>query len=62
MDVQLHVDSDTLIPEIARYLVAVDAFRAADCEPTWRPELELKDGPIVLRLAPYGQAAPAAGS
>lgn len=27
-----------LIDEIARYLAAVDLFRAAGCEPTWRPE------------------------
>lgn len=30
---------DTLVGEIARYLVAVDLFRAEHCEPTWRPEL-----------------------
>ena len=30
---------DTLIDEIARYLVAVDLFRAEHCEPTWRSEL-----------------------
>jgi hypothetical protein len=27
-----------LIREIARYLAAVDAFRAEHCEPTWLPE------------------------
>jgi hypothetical protein len=27
-----------MIEEITRYLAAVDAFRAAGCEPTWRPE------------------------
>lgn len=31
--------TEGLIEEIARYLAVVDAFRAADCEPTWRPEL-----------------------
>ena len=30
---------DTLIGEIARYLAAVDLFRAERCEPTWRSEL-----------------------
>jgi hypothetical protein len=32
------IDLDALLDEIARYLAAVDAFRAAACEPTWRPE------------------------
>jgi len=32
-------DPNALIDEIARYLAVVDLFRAADCEPTWRPEL-----------------------
>jgi len=27
---------ETLIAEIARYLEAVDCFRALDCEPSWR--------------------------
>ena len=27
-----------LIDEIARYLAAIDAFRAAGCEPAWRRE------------------------
>ena len=31
-------DPNVLIDEIVRYLAVVDAFRAADCEPTWRPE------------------------
>ena len=30
--------AEKLIDEINRYLAAVDAFRAANCEPTWRPE------------------------
>ena len=30
--------SETLIDEIARYLSAVDVFRAEWCEPTWLPE------------------------
>ena len=31
------LDIDTLLDEIARYLAAVEAFRAAACEPTWLP-------------------------
>jgi hypothetical protein len=29
---------ETLIDEIARYLAAVDVFRAERCEPKWLPE------------------------
>jgi hypothetical protein len=29
---------EALIQEIARYLAAVDLFRAEHCEPTWRVE------------------------
>jgi hypothetical protein len=39
MNEQLDIDSWVLAEEIARYLAVVDAFRAANCEPTWRPEL-----------------------
>ncbi len=39
MNEQVRIDSEALVVEIARYLAAVDAFRAADCEPSWRPEL-----------------------
>jgi hypothetical protein len=38
MDELLDIDVDALLQEIARYLAAVDAFRAAACEPTWLPE------------------------
>ena len=31
---------EELIDEIVRYLAVVDAFRAAGCEPIWRPEPE----------------------
>lgn len=31
----LDIDIDALMLEIARYLAAVDAFRAAACEPVW---------------------------
>jgi hypothetical protein len=30
--------SEALIREIARYLAAVDVFRAERCEPKWLPE------------------------
>jgi hypothetical protein len=30
------IDIEALLDEIQRYLAAVDAFRAAGCEPTWR--------------------------
>jgi hypothetical protein len=33
------IDIAALIDEIRRYLAAVEAFRAAGCEPTWRPDL-----------------------
>jgi hypothetical protein len=29
------IDIAALLDEICRYLAAVDAFRAAGCEPTW---------------------------
>jgi hypothetical protein len=29
---------EALVEEIRRYLAAVDAFRAAGCEPTWRTD------------------------
>jgi hypothetical protein len=32
------IDITALVEEIGRYLAAVDAFRAAGCEPTWRPD------------------------
>ena len=31
-------DHGALIPEIERYLIAVEAFRAEGCEPRWRAE------------------------
>lgn len=34
-----HTAAERLIDEVSRYLAAVDVFRAANCEPTWRPEL-----------------------
>ncbi len=36
----MNSSSDTnLIGEVARYLAAVEVFRAERCEPTWLPEL-----------------------
>jgi hypothetical protein len=32
------IDITALIDEIQRYLAAVDAFHAAGCRPTWRPD------------------------
>jgi hypothetical protein len=34
----LTIRLDELVDEIVRYLGVVDVFRAAGCEPTWRPE------------------------
>lgn len=31
-------EAPKLMEEVDRYLAAVDLFRAAGCEPTWRPE------------------------
>jgi len=39
MDELIHIDRKELFLEIARYLAAVDLYRAEQCEPTWRPEL-----------------------
>ena len=41
---KLHTEAAALMREIARYLAAVDAFRAELCEPTWLPELSLSGG------------------
>ena len=38
VNTQLLIETEALIEEITRYLAVVDAFRAADAEPTWRPE------------------------
>jgi len=32
------IDLEALLDEIRRYLAAVDAFRAAGCEPIWRAD------------------------
>jgi hypothetical protein len=41
-----HDSTEALFDEIARYLAAVDAFRAEACEPTWLPE------PVFSRVDP----------
>lgn len=38
MNERLHIDSDELLLEIARYLAAVDVYRRENCAPTWLPE------------------------
>jgi hypothetical protein len=38
MNEQIQIDMNELFLEIARYLAAVDLFRAERCEPTWLPE------------------------
>ena len=38
MNELIHIDRKELFLEIARYLAAVDLYRAEQCEPTWRPE------------------------
>jgi hypothetical protein len=35
------IDAEELLREIERYLAAVDAFREAGCEPSWRRERRL---------------------
>jgi hypothetical protein len=40
MNNTLPIDREALFEEIVRYLAVVDAFRAADCEPSWRVEID----------------------
>ena len=35
---EIRIDLDTLMAEIARYLAAVETFRAEEREPSWLPE------------------------
>jgi hypothetical protein len=42
-------DFEALIREVERYLLAVDAFRAAGREPTWRAEFS--SPPSVMQLS-----------
>lgn len=41
--------SEALIREIARYLAAVDLFRAERCEPTWLREAATQTAPQCMR-------------
>jgi len=56
MSDKLPIDPEVLIDEIARYLAAVDTFRAANCEPVWRRELPTEAAPpasaVVSRVQP----------
>ncbi len=55
MTLTLDTDTKTLIDEITRYLAAVDVFRAAGCEPSWRPEASAAVSapmPLAGRLLP----------
>jgi hypothetical protein len=54
MNDQLHIDPVTLIDEVVRYLTVMDAFRAAGCEPFWRPEC----GAIAIDFEQLGDKAP----
>ena len=51
MNRKLDIDVHALMREVARYLVAVDVFRAERCEPTWLPELAASGdaGPLTPR-------------
>jgi len=51
-------ETKRLMSEIRRYLAAVDAFRAAGCEPSWRPESLTSAGTRAPRVR--GGARPAA--
>ena len=57
---ELHIDTDSLIAEISRYLTAVDAFRAAGCEPTWQPEAAAQTLrlPIAVPALPFSGPLP----
>jgi hypothetical protein len=57
MNAIAHIDTEALIREAARYLAAVDVFRAERCEPTWRPELDPRDP-----LLPRAPRSPRQGS
>jgi hypothetical protein len=50
--------TDELLKEIARYLRAVEVFRAEGCEPTWQAELDAEQGALVSRLAAFSRSAP----
>jgi hypothetical protein len=49
---------DELMQEVMRYLAAIDAFRAAGYEPSWRPELRAEANSMAQRVGAYEQPAP----
>jgi hypothetical protein len=59
MNEQTRIDPEALVAEVTRYLGVVDAFRAAGCEPTWRPELEPTGASVALQHAACDQTATA---
>jgi hypothetical protein len=59
MKSQARSNARGLIREIARYLAVVDAFRAAGCEPTWRPESALNAGMRAPRARGGARPTPA---
>lgn len=55
MNDTLDTSTEELVAEIARYLAAVDVFRAEGHEPIWRPEIVVGPTPVApasLRPAP----------
>lgn len=54
MNRTLHIDTEALMPEVMRYLAAVDVFRAELCEPTWLAEVASRGG--AGSLSPTGRA------
>jgi len=62
MNEQPRIDPESLIREVTRYLAVVDVFRAANCEPSWRPELDSSGDSLIHQLASYGQTPAASGS
>jgi hypothetical protein len=53
VNLRTSIDPETLAEEIARYLDAIDAFRAAGCEPSWHLEVP----PLMPATKPAAQIA-----
>jgi hypothetical protein len=63
MNQRPNIDTGELMREVARYLVAVEVFRAELCEPTWLPERSPASGDLGSHATPApatGQPAPRA--
>ena len=60
MTERFHIDTDRLIGEISRYVAAVEAFRAAGCEPTWQPEAAALSVhlPVAVPALPFSGTLP----